>query len=296
MIPLPKLKKDMEFMRDMEGIVDIFKTAALIQFRLFQSKKKANAAFLKNLQACWPLMGGRRFKSPYVVSTAEESEGDWDIRSEKAIVMITTDEGFLGGLNTLIMDAGMQRRTSPDDEIIVLGERGAYYLQARKMRFVSLPGIDEDVSPGRIEKVCSHVLKGYYKRFKQVFVVYPEFVSLSTQRVATVSLLPYVIPKISRQDTARLRRYKDIIIEPAERNITKVFVELWTGYKFLEIFLSAKQAEYAARIMHLEGSLQEISGLKEKLIVAYFRQVHALQDKMIREISASKILLGSRRR
>jgi hypothetical protein len=44
--------------------------------------------------------------------------------------------------------------------------------------------------------------------------------------------------------------------------------------------------------MHLEGSAQELIQLKQTLAFEYFRQLHSARDKTIREISASKVLLG----
>jgi len=43
--------------------------------------------------------------------------------------------------------------------------------------------------------------------------------------------------------------------------------------------------------MHLEGSTQELSHMNQRLAFNYFRQVHAVSDKTIREISASRIFL-----
>ncbi len=298
MISLPKLKKDMEFMRDMEEIIDIFKMAALIQFRLFQTKEETNDAFPEALEASLQLLSTRKFSSPYVVGVGPRAYPDGQpqgVAPTKAIVLVTSDEGFLGGLNMSIVETGIQRSTSQNDEIIVLGSQGARYLHGKRVRVVSLPGVDDDISPHRIQKLCDHLLKGYPRRFGQILVVYPEFISLTAQRPGVVELLPYKISPVGAARRVAPGGAEGFLVEPNAESIAKIFTELWMGHKILEIFRSSKQSEYAARIMHLEGSLQEISHLRDKVSSAYFRRIHALQDKTIREISASKILLKRRR-
>jgi F0F1-type ATP synthase gamma subunit len=85
-----------------------------------------------------------------------------------------------------------------------------------------------------------------------------------------------------------------LLVEPSVTRVLNSLIELWAGFKLLEIFWLSKQSEFAARIMHLEGSTQEISHLRQRLSFEYFKQVHALKDKVIREISASKIMLGKK--
>jgi len=49
-------------------------------------------------------------------------------------------------------------------------------------------------------------------------------------------------------------------------------------------------AELAARIMHLEGSIQELSKVDQNLKLDYFKYLHGLSDKTIREIYASRLV------
>jgi len=86
----------------------------------------------------------------------------------------------------------------------------------------------------------------------------------------------------------------EMLFEPSLIKLSESVVKLWLGFRIEELFWSSKQAEFAARIMHLEGSTQELNLLKQKLSFEYFRQIHGLRDKVIREISASKILLNKR--
>ena len=59
--------------------------------------------------------------------------------------------------------------------------------------------------------------------------------------------------------------------------------------KLYDVFLESKLSECAARIIHLEGSREEIVSVNKRLLYVYFKQLHEKSDKNIREIFASRL-------
>jgi len=284
MITLAKLKRSLEFNKSLGTIIDILKTTALVQFRSFQYKDKPNAEFLKEIEDPFDIFWIKRIKHPYFFER---------LSLPSAIIIITSDEGFLGGLNTLLINAALEHRRSKKDELIVLGERGARYLEDIKENFVPFPGISAEAGWKEPEKVASYVLGGYKKKFGSIFVSYPKFISLTHQKVEALQLLPRLLGEGSKSDLSRATA--EVSIEPTDSRVVEAAVELWVRYRLFEIFWLSKQSEFAARIMHLEGSTHELSSLNQRLRFDYFRRVHALSDKTIREISAAKVLLKKMR-
>ena len=283
MITLMRLKQDLRLSQDLGDIIDVLKSAALIQFRLFQFKDKPSSDFLKELEGCFNLFSKESKAHPYFLDRKE---------LPSAIVVVTSDEGFLGELNTLLINACLDRRRAGNDEIIVLGERGARYFKEAKEKFVAFPGITDEVSLKEVENLRNYLLKSYYHRFGRILIFYPEFLSLTAQRVTVFQLLPYFG---LTEETLVSKEKEDILTEPSLNRVLDVLVKFWLESKLLHIFWSTKLSEFSARIMHLEGSTQELSHLNHRLAFEYFRNVHALNDKTIREISASKVLLGKNR-
>lgn len=288
MRPAAALKQDLEMTCTLGDIIDVLKTAATIQFRAFQSKQKANELFFKELEDCFKLLLAKKVVHPYLFERKA---------LPTAILIITSDEGFLGELNTVLVNAGIDQLRQPKDELIVMGERGARYLEDMNQGFASFPGISDQMNYLEAESIRDYLIKGYHKRFGRILIVYPEFISLTSQRVTLLQLLPWAesAPDKDKDKAYASAFLTELMIEPDPRSVLGIVIELWTAFKLQEIFWSAKQAEFAARIMHLEGSTQELSHLTHKLSFEYFRQVHALKDKVIREISASKILLSKQR-
>jgi len=286
MRPLSELKQDFEVSRSLRDIIDVLKTAAMIQFRSFQLREKLNENFIKELESCFGILAAKNIKHPYL----------FDRKSlPSVIVVLTSDEGFLGEMNTLLVNMSVDKRTSKNDKMVIFGERGARYLEDMNMGFVFFPGITDEVKYGEAEKIRDYLLSEYKKRFGRIIIVYPRFISLTVQRITVWQILPFQKP-IGVHDQHLLSQLliKELAIEPSQDKVAEVIVELWAGFKIMDILCSAKMSEFAARIMHLEGSTQELNALKQKLSFEYFRQVHNLRDKVIREISASKIMLGKR--
>lgn len=290
MRPVSELKEDLMVSQSLGDIIDVLKTAALIQFHIFQTRQKPDENFIKEIEACFNLLFKKNITHPYLFERK---------MLPSAIVVVTSDEGFLGELNILLINVALDRRNDKEDELIVLGERGARYLEDMNERFTFFPGISDEVSYKEVVKIKDYLLTNYRKKIGRIIIVYPEFISLMVRRVEAFQFLPY-LPQTTTLPTLKLSKafdylIEEFLIEPSLRMVLEVLIELWSGFKLLEIFWSSKQSEFGARIMHLEASTQELADLNKNLSLEYFRQVHALRDKVIREITASKLLLERKR-
>jgi len=83
---------------------------------------------------------------------------------------------------------------------------------------------------------------------------------------------------------------KEILIEPNIKSVLEGWIKLWLDFRFYYIFWSSKLAEYAARITHLEGSTQELTRINQHLHLEYFKYLHGLSDKSIRELFAARVM------
>jgi ATP synthase F1 gamma subunit len=284
-----ELKQDLSISRSLGDIIDVLKSAATIQLRAFQTKQAPNINLFNEIQNCLNLLSARIPSHPYLSQRKS---------LPSAIVVISSDEGFLGELNTLLINAVIDRRRRGEDKIIVLGLRGESYLRDMEEDFVSFAGIPDDVTYKEAQRLKDYLIDDYRRKAGRIIVVYPEFISITVQKVKIVTLLPYTVEESRQKDENRQeampRFTEETLFEPSARRTLEMLIDLYTGFRLFQIFWSSKLSEFSARIMHLEGSTQELSHLNHRLSLEYFRQVHALRDKVIREISAAKIQMGKR--
>ena len=286
MLTLTAAKQSLDYNKNLGDLLEVLKASAIFQFHVFQSMDKPNEDYRLKLEYCLEIIKRRHIRHPYL----EEKK---DLGS--LIAVITSDEGFLGELSMALVNTALDIYKSPKDEILVLGESGAKYLEDVGKPFVSMPGLSEDLNYSQLEDFRDYLFNNYAKKFGRIMLVYPEFVSLSAQRIETWQLLPYQFPDLKKN--VRVGALMSAApIYPDEHKLLTRLIELQAAFKILQIAQSSKLAEFAAKIMHLEQSTQELEHIKQKESFDYFRLVHTLKDKSIREILASKMLMEKKSR
>jgi len=70
------------------------------------------------------------------------------------LVLITSDMGFVGGLNTEVVDMGLREVRKKDElHLLALGEKGYLQLEERGYKFEFLPGMGSNMNFSLAEKV-----------------------------------------------------------------------------------------------------------------------------------------------
>lgn len=209
-------------------------------------------------------------------------------RGRLGLLIVTSDEGFLGGLNAWVLQHALSLPGAEDSVITVLGAKGKLSLSSASRPCAAFPGVGRKLDRGRIEQIRDHLLDLYQRgRVARVLACFPEFHSISQQEITSVQVLPYLRPK-TREGVAA-SRFVDTIIEPSAKAIIEYLVKLWLGRKLHEIFWQSRLSELAARLAHLETTVQNLKDGKKKLFRCYFRSKHEAVDASIRESFAGMI-------
>ena len=287
MRPTVELKQDFELIGSHGDVIDVLKTATLIQFRSFQMMDKPVADFAEQAEGFLECVRLRHEHEGLRHPVFHGREG-----ASAVIVVVSSDDGFVGEINSLLVNLALEQRRSKDDALVVIGERGARHMEDRHEKFIFFPGLTHQVPQGEVDAIRDYVFGEFRRKAGRVIVVHPVFVSLMVQKIVVWEAFPYkpVAPR-----TAGAWRLDDPI-EPSPVRGAEGAAELWFGARLLEAFWTSKLAEYAARIMHLEESSQGLKDKERVLMTEYFRQVHASRDKIIREITASRQASRRRRR
>jgi F-type H+-transporting ATPase subunit gamma len=275
MIPVAKLKENLKFNQSLGELIEVMKMAATLQFNQFRSRQGPKDEFMSFLEKAFQAIPEQRIDN---IFSRQESD------LPKAIILVSSDEGFLGELNVLLVNRLTETRQIRD-ELIVLGRQGADFLTELGIKFKGLPSPGEKLELKEIEQLRSDLFLRYKRQeLGRVQIIYARFINLSVQQVELETLLPLTFLS---SDQALPK--KEILIEPDLDSVVEEWVKLWFGFRFHQVFWSSKLAEFAARIMHLEASTQELNRINKHLKLEYYKYLHGLSDKSIREISASRL-------
>lgn len=278
MLSASQLKHDVDFNKNLGELIEIMKLASVSQLNQFRLYRKPSVDFLRHLEGIlnyiYPLRPEHIFFNP---AAGEEAS---------AVVMVSSDEGFLGELNVLLVNKLTGIRKA-NDEIIVLGNQGAQYLKELRIEFERFNSISDKLELGQMEELRDYIFELYLNRkVSRLWFIYPRFVSVSLQQTEVEELLP--LPGTFFSKSAKVNG--ELLLEPGFDAAVSGWVKLWLLGKIYQIFWSAKLAEFSARIMHLEGSIQELGRINQNLRLEYFKYLHGLSDKTIREVSAARML------
>lgn len=275
MIPIAKLRSNLDLNRNLGDVIEVMKLAATVQFNQFRNNREPFKRFITESEQAVAYLAEFSSENKFLVPRTD---------LPFSLILVTSDEGFLGELNSFLIDKLISKK-QPRDNVIVIGQQGQGYLDEMGIPFIGFPAISDKMDFSQIEAIRDIIFKLFKEdKISQVCIVYPKFVSLTSQQVEADDLFPMYLPK-SRKDLT------DLIIEPTANRVIENFVKLWLSSKLYEIFFSSKLAEYAARIMHLEESSKELVRLNQKLKLEYFKYLHSLSDKTIREIVAARLMV-----
>lgn len=277
MVPLVRLKKDVQFNGTFTKIVDAMKGIAASKFYVLQRRLTLFEAFS---DAAGTILAGMHLQGidhPFLRRTSEAT----------GVVLVTSDEGFLGGLTAQVVAAGLQE-AGPGALVTIIGTQGRNYLEGHAARAVIFPGIVDASRFQAAVAVRDHLVRQVMQgQCGRVVIAYPKAISFAVQQVQVESLIPctgwIAVAKQPAQSVG-------MVWESDPAAIVEYVVTAWLAHRLDEIFAISRLAELSTRAVHLEGSYQELLRQGKKLRYQYLRTRHELIDRSIREISAAALL------
>ena len=187
---------------------------------------------------------------------------------KRLIVLITTDRGLAGALNTnTIRFAAQQITEHPGDlTVVTVGRKGRdamrrarVPLEAHFEGFGDRPSFADVLPLARL--ITDDYLAGTYSR---VDIVYSLFVSTLTQRSSMVELLPVTPPA----DTEGIPG-NQFIFEPSASAVLEQLVPRYVATRIFQAVLESKASEESSRMVAMKNATENAEELIEDLTLAY---------------------------
>lgn len=284
---LSVVKKDLEFNRGLTSLIEVLKNIAVSQYRMLEQRIKAFEKFMLSIESFFELIEFSKVDHPFLVNQAKP----------QMVIAVTSDSGLLGGLNMQVVTKAVLELEKSPGQLVVIGERGKMYAGESGLPFIAFPGIVDEDRYGQAmqlrDYVMGKILQGSFGNLK---VVYPHPVSFTVQRVEMLSFLPFALKPgqgNNSQNISQVPDAKGLILESSPGDIIEYLVYLWIGQKLYDIFGLSRLAEFAARYVHMEESLQKLKEMDSKLRLEYFRIRHELIDRNMRELFSARLLYAS---
>lgn len=203
----------------------------------------------------------------------------------QAVVVLSTDKGLVGALNTNII------RTLASH----IGSGFAYYTVGRKGRsFVVKSGKDlkadfenQDVITFRQAKQLARLLIDSYKlgEIGEAYLVYPRFVSTLRQEASKIKLLPIEVGYLEGGMSS------EFLFEPDADALLDYLLVHHIEEQIYQALLETKASEHSARMMAMQNATDNALELVEDLKLTYNQTRQASITTELLEITTAQIAI-----
>ncbi len=289
---LNELRRELRFNKELLSLVETLKNVAGSQYHLLEKKKQRFAQFMDAFSAFFRVVDLVEVVNPYV-------RVDSDVTG---VVILTSDSGFMGGLNSGVIQAALQavEGLAPEQvAYVVIGEKGAGVISDMRLPFHFFEGISQETIYEQSVVIKDYLIREVGAgRMGRVIVAAPRALSFSAQEIQVVDLLPCGIlferehaqaQELARQGVPRfLADARKVIVESTYDDMVTYLAGVWVTSRLYELFEDGKLAEFGARAMHLEGSVQKVEKEYGHIRQKVTKATHELVDKGMRESFAAK--------
>ncbi len=291
-----QLKKDIRLNADLASLLSVIEDIAVSQFHSLDKKKQRFDVLMQAFQGFFSTVNFYQLQHPLVNPKNEDM----------AIIMISSDEGFMGGLNSKVINAALAKRDRRKAELLIVGTRGAGYLSGLGEKFTLFPGIDLSNRHKQAEHIKDYIMKGVKEnRFGHCILSFARSISFSIQKIEVETLLPCSsmreeedpVQKSAQTEPKSLKGFKRLLFEHEgiliESSLEELLEYLMGSYiveKLFLVFEENKLSEFGARANHLETSCQHLGEEGKKFRLQYLKLAHAIVDRSMRETFSSQII------
>lgn len=285
---LAELKKEMRFNAELLSLIGTLKNIAASRYHTLERDKERFDQFMTSFADFFRCVDLAEVDNPLVKQVADVL----------GIIIVTSDSGFMGGLNAGVIDAAFHAQGDISDDktrLIVVGDKGAGRLMDIGREYKFFKGIADETRYEQALEMTDYVVNEVKeRRIGKLVMVYPKPESFSKQIIDTINVLPCaaLFDKSADSEIAKLADHKPqkafadarkVIVESSFTDMVEYLARTWLTSQLFEAFEDSKLSEYAARAMHLEGSNQKLEKDFKKLKYQFFRASHEKIDKGMRE-------------
>ena len=204
-------------------------------------------------------------------------------------VVITSDRGLAGPYNSSVIRAAEREimagtREGRDYSLILVGRKGRDYFKFRNYRIdASFEGMSDTPRYEDARRLSREVSDRFISGdVDQVILVYMEFISLGSQRVAVRRFLPLAtIEEIAELGGGSAEARAAFEFEPSPAGVLEVLLPRYVESRLFSALLDAAASEHANR----QRAMKAATDNAEELIVKLTRMMNrARQDAITTEI------------
>lgn len=201
----------------------------------------------------------------------------------KLIVILSTNKGLCGGLNTNLFRSLFHWFTEEELEksnFVSLGKKSEAFLVRSKKKLIADFSQTVEISQ-RIAALTTLITQGYIKReYKEVYLVYNNFLSSLKQIPTKKRILPIADMPTGEKNTQE--EQLSFLVEPSIEDVLDTLLFHYLENQIRDAVLEAEASEHSARMFAMKNATDNAKELIDILTLEYNK---ARQEKITSEIA-----------
>ena len=234
-------------------------------------------------------MANPEYVHPFMVSN--------DTKKPVGIVLVTTDKGLCGGLNTNMLRAVTQKLREVDAaggkaEVVAIGNKGFGFMNrigatvvAHATQLGDTPHLDKLIGPVKVllDKYAAGELSA-------VFLCFTRFINTMKQEPVLQQLLP--LSAESLKDKAKASHAWDYLYEPDAATVIDELLLRYTESLVYQAVAENMASEQSARMVAMKAATDNAGTLIKELKLVYNKTRQAAITKELSEIVSGAAAIG----
>jgi len=218
--------------------------------------------------------------------------------SRELVILVTTDKGLCGPLNTNLLRLVMDQ-VSMEADFITIGNKGRQALVRAKRNILADFPVKDPVAFLEVKPVAEFVMEKFLAGdYDKVTVAFTNFKNTISQEPLLETLLP-----ISPIELGKAKGYEGVgkdevvaegsahyggyIFEPDARGVLDMIVPQYVGYQLYQMVLESRASEHSARMVAMKAATDNAKQMIKDLTLDYNKQRQAAITAELLEITTA---------
>lgn len=223
-----------------------------------------------------------------------------------AILVISTDKGLCGGLNTNLFRFLKNFCKDFDSEklkFLAIGKKGREFLLKSGYSIIAdFPQIKENVVFEDTIEVSRFLINAYLNNeLGEVYISFSDFISTLSQKPKMVKILPVQLKDISKylalteeleiKPEEKINK-KEYLFEPNAKQISSWLLPYFVELEIYHYFLEAKAAEHSSRMITMKNASENANEIVSELNLNYNKARQNQITSQIAEIATASMAMA----
>ncbi len=220
--------------------------------------------------------------------------------SRELVILVTTDKGLCGPLNTNLLRLVLEQ-SPPDADFITIGNKGRQALVRTKRNIVADFHVKDPVAFLEVKPVAEFVIEKFLAGdYDKITVAFTNFKNTITQEPHLETLLPVSPIELGKakgyegmghEESATAAHegpaYGGYLFEPDARGVLDMIVPQYVGNQLYQMVLESRASEHSARMVAMKAATDNAKQMIKDLTLEYNKQRQAAITAELLEITTA---------